>query len=215
MFEDVTHVTGAGTGTFNQVSWGVGLVDFDNDGDRDLFIACGHLQDNVELWDDTTSYEERNLLLENTGHGKFVDASARSGDGLAVKLSSRGAAFDDLDNDGDIDVVVLNSRREPTLLRNDSPGKNHWIQIRLRGTRSNRDGIGARVKVVAGDLTQIDEVHSGRGYQSHYGMYPHFGLSQRTRIDRIEVRWIGGGTDVLKGVDVDRVIQINEGVSRQ
>jgi len=215
MFEDVTHVTGAGTGTFNQVSWGAGFVDFDNDGDRDLFIACGHLQDNVELWDDTTSYEERNLLLENTGHGKFVDVSARCGDGLAVKLSSRGAAFDDLDNDGDIDVVVLNSRREPTLLRNDSPGRNHWIQIRLRGTRSNRDGIGARIKVVAGDLTQVDEVHSGRGYQSHYGMYPHFGLGQRTRIDRIEVRWIGGGTDVLEGVDVDHVIQIREGVSRQ
>jgi len=215
IFEDVTHSTGAGTGTFNQVTWGAGLVDFDNDGDRDLFIACGHLQDNVELWDDTTSYEERNLLLENTGRGKFVDISARSGDGLAVKRSSRGAAFDDLDNDGKIDVVILNSRREPTLLRNDSPGRNHWIQIRLRGTRSNRDGIGARIKVVAGDLTQVDEVHSGRGYQSHYGMYPHFGLGQRTRIDRIEVRWIGGGTDVLEGVAVDRVIQINEGSSHQ
>ena len=215
IFEDVTHTTGAGTGTFNQVTWGAGLVDFDNDGDRDLFIACGHLQDNVELWDDTTSYEERNLLLENTGRGKFVDVSARSGDGLAVKRSSRGAAFDDLDNDGKIDVVILNSRREPTLLRNDSPGHNHWIQIRLRGTRSNRDGIGARIKVVAGDLTQVDEVHSGRGYQSHYGMYPHFGLGQRTRIDRIEVRWIGGGTDVLEDVQVDGVLQITEGRSRQ
>ena len=215
IFEDVTHTTGAGTGTFNEVTWGAGLVDFDNDGDRDLFIACGHLQDNVELWDDTTSYEERNLLLENTGRGKFVDVSARSGDGLAVKRSSRGAAFDDLDNDGKIDVVILNSRREPTLLRNDSPSQNHWIQIRLRGTRSNRDGIGARIKVVAGDLTQVDEVHSGRGYQSHYGMYPHFGLGQRTRIDRIEVRWIGGGTDVLEDVQVDGVLQITEGRSRQ
>jgi hypothetical protein len=216
IFEDVTHTTGAGTGTFNQVTWGAGLIDFDNDGDRDLFIACGHLQDNVELWDDTTSYEERNLLLENTGHGKFVDVSARSGDGLAVKRSSRGAAFDDLDYDGKIDVVILNSRREPTLLRNDSPGQNHWIQIRLRGTRSNRDGIGARIKVVTGDLTQVDEVHSGRGYQSHYGMYPHFGLGKRTRIDRIEVRWIGGGTDVLEGVEeVDRVLQITEGRPRQ
>ena len=215
IFEDVTHTTGAGTGTFNQVTWGAGLVDFDNDGDRDLFIACGHLQDNVELWDDTTSYEERNILLENTGRGKFVDVSARSGDGLAVKRSSRGAAFDDLDNDGKIDVVILNSRREPTLLRNDSPSQNHWIQIRLRGTRSNRDGIGARIKVVAGDLTQVDEVHSGRGYQSHYGMHPHFGLGDRTRVDRIEVRWIGGGTDVLEGVEVDRLLQITEGSSRQ
>ena len=142
-------------------------------------------------------------------------SSARSGDGLAVKRSSRGAAFDDLDNDGKIDVVILNSRREPTVLRNDSPARNHWIQIRLRGTRSNRDGIGARIKVVAGDLTQVDEVHSGRGYQSHFGTYPHFGLGQRTRIDRIEVRWIGGGTDVLEGVAVDRVIQINEGSSHQ
>ena len=209
IFEDVTHSTGAGTGTFNQVTWGAGLVDFDNDGDRDLFIACGHLQDNVELWDDTTSYEERNLLLENTGRGKFVDISARSGDGLAVKRSSRGAAFDDLDNDGKIDVVILNSRREPTLLRNDSPGQNHRIQIRLRGTRSNRDGIGARIKVVTGDLTQVDEVHSGRGYQSHYGMYPHFGLGHRTRIDRIEVRWPNGQTKTVIHPVINRYHEIS------
>jgi hypothetical protein len=214
LFDDVTHLTGAGTGTYSQVEWGNGLVDLDNDGDRDLFIACGHLQDNVDLWDDTTSYEARNILLANTGRGKFTDISARSGDGLAVKRSSRGAAFDDLDNDGDIDAVILNARREPTILRNDSPGRNHWIQIRLRGTSSNRDGIGARIKVVAGDLTLIDEVHSGRGYQSHYGMYPHFGLGRRTRIDRIEVRWNGGGVDVLEGVEADRLLQITEGKPR-
>jgi len=215
LFEDVTHTTSAGAGTFNQVTWGTGLVDFDNDGNRDLFIACGHLQDTVDLWDDTTSYEARNLLLENTGQGKFLDVSARSGDGLVVKRSSRGAVFDDLDNDGRIDVVILNSRREPTLLRNDSSTTNHWIQVQLRGTRSNRDGVGARVTVRAGDLTLIDEVHSGRGYQSNYGMHPHFGLGHRTRIDRIEVRWIGGGTDVVEGVEVDRLLHITEGSSRQ
>ena len=215
LFEDVTHLTGAGAGTFNQVTWGTGLVDFDNDGDRDLFIACGHLQDTVDLWDDTTSYEARNLLLENTGQGRFVDVSARAGDGLAVKRSSRGAAFDDLDNDGRIDVVVLNSRREPTILRNESAGTNHWIQVQLRGTRSNRDGIGARITVRAGDLTLIDEVHSGRGYQSHYGMQPHFGLGHRTRIDRIEVHWVGGGTDVVEGAEVHHTLQIIEGSSRQ
>ena len=215
LFEDVTHRTGAGTGTFNQVTWGNGLVDFDNDGHRDLFIACGHLQDNVHLWDDTTSYEARSILLQNTGQGKFVDVSARSGDGLTVKRSSRGAAFDDLDNDGRIDVVVLNSRREPTILRNESPSRNHWIQIRPRGTRSNRDGVGAKIKVVAGDLVLVDEVHSGRGYQSHYGTHPHFGLGQRTRVDRIEVRWIGGGTNVVQGVEVDRVLHITEDKPRQ
>jgi hypothetical protein len=210
-FEDVTLVTGAGQGTLPYVTWGCGLVDFDNDGDRDLFIACGHLYDNVDLFDDTTSYFARNVLLMNTGDGKFVDISDQCGDGLAVKLSSRGAAFDDLDNDGYIDVVILNSRREPTILHNDSPRGNHWLQIRLQGTKTNRDGIGAHVKVVAGNLTQVDEVHSGRGYQSHYGMRLHFGLGKHERVDRIEVRWIGGGVDVLENVAVDRLLTITEG----
>ena len=213
-FDDVTHATGAGSGTYNQVTWGTGPVDFDNDGDRDLYIACGHLQDNVELWDDTTSYEARNILLENTGSGKFRDVSNRSGDGMAVKRSSRGAAFDDLDNDGRVDVVILNSRREPTLLRNESATKNHWVNIRLRGTRSNRDGIGARLKVVSGPLTQVDEVHSGRGYQSSYGMNAHFGLGQRTKVDRIEVSWIGGGTNIVEDVAIDRSVTITEGQVR-
>jgi enediyne biosynthesis protein E4 len=102
-------------------------------------------------------------------------------------------------------VVVLNSRREPTILRNESPDRNHWIRVRPLGTRGNRNGIGARIKVIAGDLTLVSEVHSGRGYQSHYGLDPHFGLGQRTRVDRIEVRWIGGGTDVLENVGVNRV----------
>jgi hypothetical protein len=210
-FEDATRATGAGARTLPYVTWGNGFVDFDNDGDRDLFIACGHLQDNVHLFDDTTTYLEPNILLMNTGNAKFIDVSHQCGDGLSVNLSSRGAGFDDLDNDGDVDVVILNSRREPTILRNDSANSNHWIQIHLRGTKTNRDGVGARVKVTAGDLTQIDEVHSGHGYQSHYGMRLHFGLGKRNRVDRIEVRWIGGGLDVLKNIDTDQLLTITEG----
>ncbi|UCG57760.1 MAG: CRTAC1 family protein [Phycisphaerales bacterium] len=213
IFEDVTQVTGAGDGTLPYVTWGNGLVDFDNDGNRDIFIACGHLHDNVELFDKVTSYHTKNVLVENTGDGRFVNVSDNGGDGMRVKLSSRGAGFDDLDNDGDIDVVVLNSRREPTILRNDSPSKGHWIQICLQGTKSNRDGVGARVNVVAGDLTLIDEVHSGRGYQSHYGMRLHFGLGDREKVDRIEVRWIGGGTDIFENISVDRVVVLTEGTS--
>ena len=209
-FEDVTLATGAGAGTLRHVTWGTGLVDFDNDGDHDIFVACGHLQDNIEAFDDTSSYLARNVVLMNTGKGKFVDVSDQCGDGLAVKLSSRGAAFDDLDNDGDVDAVILNSRREPTILRNDSPPENHWIQVRLQGTKTNRDGIGARVRVIAGDLKHVDEVHSGRGYQSHYGMRLHFGLGKHDRVDRIEVRWIGGGVDVLENVGVDRLVTIVE-----
>jgi hypothetical protein len=211
LFSDVTRPSGAGAGTLIDVTWGNGFVDFDNDGDRDLFIACGHTDDNVEKFDDTARYYAPNVLLMNTGDGNYVDVSDHCGDGLDVTLASRGAAFDDLDNDGDIDVVILNSRREPTILRNDSAKDNHWIQIRLRGVKSNRDGVGAHVTVVAGDLRQMDEVHSGQGYQSHFGMRPHFGLGKRDRIDRIEVRWIGGGVDVLEDVPVDRVITITEG----
>ncbi len=212
LFEDVTRRTGAGTGTFPHVTWGAGLVDFDNDGHRDLYIACGHLYDNADLFNDTTSYEVRNLLLRNTGEGKFVDVSQASGDGMQVRRSSRGAAFDDLDNDGDLDVVVLNSRSGPTVLRNDSPrDASHWLQVRLRGVKTNRDGAGASVHVTAGTLIQIDEVHGGRGYQSHYGSRLHFGLGKRDHVDRIEVRWIGGGTDVLENVAGDRIVTITEG----
>ncbi len=169
IFEDATLATGAGAGTLPHVTWGNTIADFNNDGLRDIFIACGHLHDNVEKFDDTTAYWARNLLHMNTGKGKFADVSETAGDGLRVKLSSRGAGFDDLDNDGDIDVVISNSRCEATILRNDTAPGNHWLQIRLRGTTTNRDGVGAHVKVVAGDLTALDEVHSGRGYQSDYG----------------------------------------------
>ncbi|OHB80291.1 MAG: hypothetical protein A2V98_24295 [Planctomycetes bacterium RBG_16_64_12] len=210
-FEDVARRTGAGEGSYNQVKWGCGLVDFDNDGHRDIFIACGNLYDNVEQFDRTTSYRARNTLLKNLGNGRFVDVSNESGDGLRPRDVSRGTAFDDLDNDGRIDVVILNSRSAPTILRNESVTGNHWIQLRLEGVNSNRDGVGARVRVVAGDLVQIDEVHSGRGYQSHSGSRLHFGLGKRDRVDRIEVRWIGGGVDVLENLQVDRCLTIVEG----
>ncbi len=216
ILEDVTVRTGAGQGTLDNVKWGCGYVDLDNDGLRDLFVAKGHLQDLIDQYDHNTSYRARNVVLRNTGGGKFLDVTDLCGDGLAPVHSSRGAAFDDLDNDGDIDAVILNSREKPTILRNmlnESGSPNHWLQIRLRGVKTNRDGVGAQVKVVAGNLTQVDEVHSGRGYQSHFGSRLHFGLGKRDRVDRIEVRWLGGGVDVLENVAVDRLLTITEGRS--
>ncbi len=208
---DVTLEAGAGAGTFQHVNWGTGLVDFDNDGDLDIFIANGHVHDNIELRDDTGAYMARNTLLMNRGGGRYVDVSETSGDGMAAVLSSRGTGFDDLDNDGDVDVVVLNSRREANVLRNDSPGGNHWLEVSLRGVSVNREAIGARVRVVAGDLVRIAEVHSGRGYQSHHGTRLHFGLGKRTHVDRIEVRWPGGQSDVFENVDVDRLVVLTQG----
>ncbi len=214
LFEDVTVRTGAGQGALNNVKWGCGFVDFDNDGRRDLFLGMGHLQDAIDQWDTSTSYRTRNILLWNTGQGRFANASAACGLDALAPHSARGVAFDDFDNDGDVDVVVLNSRERATLLRNmlrESGSRNHWIQIALRGAKTNRDGVGARVTVTAGDLVLVDEAHSGRGYQSHWGSRLHFGLGTHDRVDRIEVRWLGGAVDVLDDVGVDRTLAVAEG----
>ena len=212
-FEDTTRLAGVGNCTYPHVTWGNGFVDFDNDGDRDLFIACGHLEDNIDQRRDTTSYLTKNILLMNAGNGKFVDISNSSGSGMDVKRSSRATGFDDLDNDGDVDVVVLNSRDVPTILENESQNKNHWLQIRLQGVKTNRDGVGTQVKVVAGDLVQIQEVHSGCGYQSHHGMRLHFGLGDHEHVDRVEVRWLGGAVEVVTDIAVDQLVSIDEGAS--
>jgi hypothetical protein len=214
-FEDVTTRTGAGLGTLAPVKWGNGLIDFDNDGDRDIFIANGYLNVNIDRISDLAPLLGKDTLLANTGDGKFVEVTESSGDGMKLELSGRGAGFDDLDNDGDLDVVILNSRGTPTLLRNDSPSDHHWIDLKLRGKSTNRDAVGARVEVVAGDLTQVDEVRSGRGYQSHFGTRLHFGLGSRDRIDLIRVLWPAVGTqqahvDVLENVDVDGVVEMEE-----
>jgi hypothetical protein len=211
LFDDVTRQTGAGQGSLNQVKWGCGFVDLDNDGLKDIFLACGHLIDNVERFDDSTSYLACPVLLRNIGHGAFANVSETGGDGLRLKSVGRGVVFDDLDNDGRIDVVILNSRRPATVLRNVSPAGNHWLQLQLRGVKTNRDGVGARVRVAAAGLVQIDEVHSGRGYQSHFGSRLHFGLGRRDRVDRVEVRWIGGGVDVFENLSADRLVTLIEG----
>jgi hypothetical protein len=110
-----------------------------------------------------------------------------------------------------MDAVIINSRREPTLLRNDTANSHHWLQLRLQGRQSNRDGIGAHVMVKSGDLRQLAEVHSGRGYQGHYGLQLHFGLASHKRVDRIEVQWLGGAKDVVESIPVDRRIRIIQG----
>ncbi len=210
LFEDATLRLGSGSGCFPHVNWGTGFADLDNDGDRDLFVACGHLQDNIELRSDATAYAVANVLLMNVG-GRFVDVSDRVGDGMEPVYSSRGVGLDDLDNDGDVDVVILNARSQPTILRNESSTPNHWLQLNLRGTTANRDAVGTQVRVIAGDLLLVDEVHSGRGYQSHFGSRLYFGLGECERVERIEIRWLGGAEEVIEDVPADRWITITEG----
>ncbi len=214
LLEDVTVRAGAGQGSLNNVKWGCGLVDFDNDGRRDLFLALGHLQDLIDHYDRTTSYKARNVLLRHVAGGRFVDMSAAAGLAELPPHSARGACFEDFDDDGDVDIVILNSRERPTLLRNlyyEQGGTNHYLRITLRGTATNRDGVGARVEVVAGDLVLADEVHSGRGYQSHWGSCLHFGLGSHDRVDRIEVHWLAGQHEVFPGTPADRRVTLVEG----
>ncbi len=211
VFEDVTQVSGAGEGAFPYVNWGNGLIDFDSDGDLDIFIANGHTEDNIHLWDDSTAYRCPNFLMLNDGTGRFSNISTTAGSGLSPEKSSRGTAFDDLDNDGDVDVVILNSRDKPTIIRNDTENANHWLEIRVIGVEANRDGVGAQVALIAGEWKRVAEVHSGRSYQSHFGSRLHFGLGDRTQVDRVEIRWLGGQKQTLENVGVDRLITVVQG----
>lgn len=211
LFEDVTMAKGVGAQSEPHTNWGTAFADFDHDGDRDLFIAHGALDPQIHRWDSNTNYRVRNTLLANASDGKFVDVSDQAGDGLELVESSRGIGIDDLDNDGDGDVVILNSCAGPNILRNDTSNANHWIQIQLRGVRANRDGVGAQVRVTSGGRTQLDEVHSGRGYQSHHGSRLHFGLGDCDRVERIEVRWHRGSTDVIENIKANQLIMVVEG----
>lgn len=213
-FEDVTRTTGAGAGTLAEVTWGVGLPDVDQDGDRDIFVACGHLLDNIHLFDDTSPLHQKNVLLENDGSGRFTNVSARAGSGLAVEKSSRGAAFDDLDGDGDIDAVILNWRDRLTFLRNDTEGAGHWLQLDLRGPTGSAEGVGARIEVTCGDRVQVGGVYAGRGYQSHYGTRAHFGLGSCAVADHVRVRWLDGSVDEWREIAGDRVLTLTRGGSR-
>lgn len=209
-FQDVTVQTGAGTGSGPLVTWGCGLVDFDNDGVPELFTAAGHLQDTVELYDGSTTYKQHSLLLQERA-GRFVNVTPQSGDLARLFQSSRGAVFGDLNNDGKVDIVVLNSRSKPALLMNVTSNTNHWVLLKLMGAKSNRSAVGALVRLSAGGRTQCDEVRAGRGYQSADDLRLHFGLGANSVIDRLQIRWPDGLTDTRTNLLGDRILRITEG----
>ena len=209
LFEDATRKSRITNELLPHVTWGTGMVDFDNDSDLDIYIACGHFE-RVELMDDRTKLKVPNFLLMNTGNGVFTDISHTCGSGLAVVESSRGTAFDDLDNDGDLDVVVLNASAAPTIIRNDTPQVNHWLQVTLASDSLNRDAVGAYVKLVAGDHVRSLQTLSGRGYQSHFGSRLQFGLGSRTAYDSIQVRWPDGTREIFPAGASDRHVTLKK-----
>lgn len=211
LYEDATATSGVSGGTVSQVKWGCGFVDFDDDGWCDIFIVNGHTDDTAEAIDPDSCYRCENSVLRNSGLGRFVNVTESAGDGLRRRHSGRGAAFDDLDNDGDVDVVVLNSREGPTLLCNGRPAGATWIDVDLRGIQANRSGIGATVRVTWSGRTATRQVHAGRGYQGHFGSRLHFGLGEASSLDTLEIDWPGGETEVYHEVIANRRLLVVQG----
>jgi predicted nucleotidyltransferase len=208
LFQDVSDRAGMMATLGPHLGWGVGLVDFDNDGMLDLFIANGHVYPDVYKTG-TSTYAQKNQLFLNAGQGRLRKVTA-AGDGLLVEKSSRGAAFGDYDNDGDVDVLVVNIDDRPTLLRNDSEG-GHWITLRLVGTRSNRDGIGAKVTVRTGERRQVAVVSSGGSYVSQNDMRVHFGLGGISTAYEMTIQWPSGTVETVRGLAADRFYVAQEG----
>ncbi len=204
-FTDFSHQSRVAAVSLPLVGWGTKFFDYDNDGWVDLFVVNGHVYPQIP------GYQQRNLIHRNNRNGTFTEVAAQLGAPFAEKRVGRGAAFGDMDNDGDVDVVINNLDGAAQILRNDGGNAANSVLIKTVGVRSNRYGIGARVKVVAGDLTQLDEVRSGASYISHNDLRLHFGLEKRAKIDSIEVRWPSGVVDKINDTGVNKILTVKEG----
>jgi len=215
-FEDATFTAGLGAHT-QYLGWGCGFFDMDNDGWPDILLCNGHVYPEVEQLQSEAGYAQRKLLYHNLHNGHFADVSLQAGPGVSEPSASRGAAFGDFDNDGDIDVVVNTVNDYPQLLRCESKLQNNWIKIRTIGTKSNRSGIGARIMCVTRPSaepkphSQIDEVRSGGGYFSQNDLRVHFGLGKAEKVDLLEIRWPSGHVDTLHNIGVNQLIFVKEG----
>ena len=208
-FNDVTFPSGIGGASLLMTGWGAGFFDYDNDGDEDIFVANGHVMDNIELLNSSLNYLQPALLLENQ-IGKYVDVSSNSGAALSTLRAGRGLALGDIDNDGDIDVLISSCNQRPVLLRNDGGSRSHWLTIQAVGRASNRDGIGVKVRLTAGRKIQRKEIVAGGSYLSSNDRRLHFGLGTTSVVDHIEIRWPSGKSQVLDKVAADRILKVEE-----
>lgn len=209
-FVDATADSGLEQPTLPFVGFSPLFLDYDNDGHLDMFCANGHPQDVINILTDHETYAQRDQLFRNNGDGGYTDVSETAGVYFTVPLVGRAAAMADYDNDGDTDIVIMNSNQRAVLLRNDGGNLKNWVGIKLVGRRSNRDGIGAKVRLVAGGVTQIREVKSGSSYASGSDMRLLFGLGDTQHVEKITIVWQRGTTQALEDVSINQYLTIVE-----
>jgi len=192
------------------ISWGTALADFDNDGYPDIFIATGTVYPELERKYAKYPAHSPRILFRNQGNGRFVELGEEAGAAISDRHQSRGAAFGDFDNDGDIDIVIMNRNQPPSLLRNDAPSGNHWLKVRLEGTKSNRSALGSRVLVHYGGKVQAQCLTSQSSYLSSNDPRLHFGLGKATTAD-VDVIWPTGVKETFTGIAADQLLTIREG----
>jgi hypothetical protein len=207
-FEEITFASGLAHASLAKTGWSNGIYDFNNDGRKDLFAACGHVMDAEGSLRATVP--QTNIIFANLGNQKFADVTAEAGAALARRGVHRGAAFGDLDNDGRVDVVLTELDGPLRILRNVSPTANHWLLIRTIGTKSNRDGIGTRIRLVTEDGVQYNAVSTSVGYASSSDVRVHFGLGRRALVQELELFWPSGTHQALKNVKADQVLTVRE-----
>ncbi|HTC42398.1 MAG TPA: CRTAC1 family protein [Candidatus Acidoferrales bacterium] len=209
-FQDMTVASGLAK-TNDMSGWGNGIADFDNDGWKDLFVARANVMDNISIQTPSRKYPEPNTIFRNLGNGKFADVSATAGPDFQIEAAHRGVAFGDLDNDGRVDMVVSVLNGPAELFRNITDNGNHWMLLKLVGTKSNRMGIGAQIRVTTADgKKQWNEVTTAVGYACSSDPRVHFGLGKNEKISEIQILWPSGITQILKDVAADRILTIEE-----
>jgi hypothetical protein len=210
-FKEDSFASGVALPSLPSVKWGTAFVDLDNDGWLDLILVNGHVYPQVDSLPSGAGYRQPKGLELNQKNGAFCDASDQAGKALLERRVSRGLAVGDLFNDGNMDVVIEDLDGSPMLLRNHGVPGRHWVSFELDGTKSNRLALNARIVVVAGGMTQTDEVHSGGSYLSQNDLRIHFGLGSATKIDKVEIHWPSGLTEDLTNLAVDHFYNVAEG----
>ncbi|HET9217532.1 MAG TPA: CRTAC1 family protein, partial [Terriglobia bacterium] len=211
LFDNITFPSGVGKATLPFVGFGTAFFDYDNDMDLDLAVVNGDVIDNIDDLKDQRSYKQLNLLLQNDGSGKFKEVGAVSGPGFALKKASRALAVGDIDNDGDLDLLIANAGDTADLLRNDGGNRENSLLIRTVGSKSNQDGIGARLKLTIGRKVLLRYVKAGSSYLAQNDLRVHFGLGNVSSADRLEILWPSGVVDVLRDIATNQIVTVREG----